>query len=103
MKDREHVLLLDFDVRVLVRRSSRHPPEYAIVLMALRNGRWRTVRTYDNAHRVEEHHEHRYAGDTKLPPSITHGPVNKAMSAAESAILDGWRTMVDEWEQAAQA
>ena len=98
VKDREYELFVAPDAKVVVCRSSKHPIEYAIMLLVLRDGNWHTVRTYDNAH-APEHHEHRYAGDRKLEPAITEGTVNHAMSEAQRMILDGWREMVDDWEQ----
>jgi hypothetical protein len=84
----------------VIERTSTHPVEYAIVLVARRDGRWHTVRTFDNAHDPQEHHEHRYIGSEKQPPIVTHGPVNEAMHAAELRVLDGWRDIVDEWDRA---
>jgi hypothetical protein len=51
------------------------------------------VRTFDNAHPPEEHHEHPYVGSEK------HGPVNEAMRAAEIKLLVGWGDIVYEWER----
>ena len=85
-------------MQLVVERSSEHPIEYAIVLLALRDGRWRTVRTFDNAHYPSEHHEHAYVGLEKQSPMITHGPVNDAMHAAELKLLREWRDIVDGWE-----
>lgn len=82
-KDRIRELLLALDVLVVIRRSSAHPIEYAIILLVERNGTWHTVRTFDNAHAPEEHHEHRYVGSEKQAPVVTHGPVNDAMHAVE--------------------
>lgn len=61
-KDRTPRRFLASDVQLVVERSSEHPIEYAIMLLALRDGRWRTVRTFDNAHDPSEHHEHAYVG-----------------------------------------
>jgi hypothetical protein len=86
------------DVQLVVERSSEHPVEYAIVLLALRDRRWGTVRTFDNAHDRSEHHEHAYVGLEKQSPTVTHGPVNDAMYAAELKLLRDWRDIVHAWE-----
>jgi hypothetical protein len=99
-KDRRWRRRLARDVRILIERTSTHPVEYAIILVARRDGRWHAVRTFDNAHDPQEHHEHRYVGSEKQPPIVTHGPVNEAMHAAELKLLDGWRDIVDEWDRA---
>jgi hypothetical protein len=52
----------------------------------------------DNAHDAEEHHEHRYVGAEKQPPTVTHGPVNGAIHAVELKLLRDWRDIVHEWE-----
>ena len=100
-KDRVRSLFLAPDVQIRVERSSAHPVEYAIILIVYRDGRWCPVRTFDNAHSREEHHEHRYVGAEKQPPTVTHGPVNEAMHAAEEALLANWGAIVREWEQQA--
>jgi hypothetical protein len=97
-KDRTRRRRLARDVRIVIERSSAHPVAYAIMLLVQRGGAWRTVRTFDNAHASEEHHEHGYAGSEKQPPAVTHGPVNEAMYAAELKLLRDWRDIVDEWE-----
>lgn len=97
-KDRSREERLDHDVRIRITRSSTHPVEYAVVLMARREGRWHTVRVFDNAHEPEEHHEHRYVGEEKQAPTVTRGPVNEAMHAAILACRESWADIVREWE-----
>lgn len=97
-KDRTRRRFLASDVQVVVERSSGHPVEYAIVLLVLRDGRWHTVRTFDNAHDPSEHHEHAYVGPDKQAPIVTHGPVNDAMHIAELRLLRDWRDIVHDWE-----
>lgn len=67
--------------------------------MVLREGAWRTVRSFDNAHGPEEHHEHRYIGDEKQAPVVSRGLVNEAMHAAEIKLLNGWSDILDSWEK----
>jgi hypothetical protein len=97
-KDRSRRRRVEPDVRIVVERSTAHPVEYAIVLLAERGGIWHTVRTFDNAHAFDEHHEHRYVGSVKQPPIVTHGPPNDAMHAAEIKLLEGWSDIVRSWE-----
>jgi hypothetical protein len=59
--------------------------------------RWTAIRLWDNAHDVDEHHEHEYTRSRgKLDPIVhTFSSVNQAIGrAAEeySAILDRWST-----------
>jgi hypothetical protein len=98
-KDRRWELAPAPDVRVIVTRSSAHPIEYAITLVVLRDGAWRTVRSFDNAHDPAEHHEHRYVGSEKQAPIVTHGPVNDAMHAAELKLRGSWSDIVRSWER----
>jgi len=97
-KDRTRELFLAAGVLVVIQRSSTHPVEYAIMLLVERDGVWHTVRTFDNAHAPEEHHEHRYVGFEKQAPKITHGPVNDAMHAVEVKLRGGWSDIVRSWE-----
>jgi hypothetical protein len=83
----------------VIERTSAYPVEYAIVLLVRRDGRWHTVRIFDNAHNPQEHHEHPYIGSEKQPPIITRGPVNDAMHAAELKLRSDWRDIVHEWER----
>jgi hypothetical protein len=97
-KDRTRRRELARDVQIVVERSSTHPVEYAIVLLVERDGAWHTVRTFDNAHAPDEHHEHRYVGSDKQPPIVSHGPPNGAMHAAEIKLLTSWSDIVRSWE-----
>jgi hypothetical protein len=47
------------------------------------------MRTFDNAHAFEEHHEHRYVGAEKQDPIVRRGPINEAMNAAEVKLIGG--------------
>ena len=97
-KDRYRELFLAPDAFVVLQRSSVHPVEYAIVLLVERDGVSHTVRTFDNAHAPEEHHEHRYVGLEKQAPIVTYGPVNEAMHAVEAKLRGGWSDIVRSWE-----
>ncbi len=98
-KDRRWELAPAPDVRIVVTRSSTHPVEYAITLVILRDGTWRTVRMFDNAHDPLEHHEHRYVGSEKQDPIVTREPVNDAMHAAEVKLRENWSDIVRSWER----
>lgn len=87
-------------MEVLFERSSARPIVYAIVLRVKRDGRWHTVRTFDNAHSPEEHHEHAYVRDEKQEPTVTHGSIDDAMHAADLKIRANWRDIVSDWEKA---
>jgi hypothetical protein len=97
-KDRSRRRRVARDVRIVVERSSTHPVEYAIMLLVEHEGAWHTVRTFDNAHSPEEHHEHRYVGSEKQDPIITHSSLNEAMSAAEIKLLESWSDIVLSWK-----
>jgi hypothetical protein len=98
-KDRTRERFVAPDVSIIIERSSEHPVQYAIILRVLRDGRWHAVRTFDNAHAPKEHHEHPYVGSEKQPPTVTHGPINEAMRAAEVKLMDRWGDIVYEWER----
>lgn len=52
-KDRIRERFVALGVSIVVVRSSEHPVQYAIVLRVLRDGRWHTLRTFDNTHAPE--------------------------------------------------
>jgi hypothetical protein len=96
-KDRRRRRFVAPDVQIVVERSSAHPVRYAIMLLVERSGTWHTVRTFDNAHDPDEHHEHRYIGSEKQPPIVTYSAVNDGMQA-EVKLLEDWSDIVHEWE-----
>lgn len=99
IKDRRWVKDLADGVVIVYERSSTHPMEYAITLRVRTEGRWHTMCLFDNAHAVEEHHEHRYVGDVKQPPRIAKGPANVAMDRAMHTLITSWEEIVRAWEQ----
>jgi hypothetical protein len=96
--DRERAWKLADDVRVHYQRTSAHPIEYAITLRVLRDGRWRTIHLFDNAHAVDEHHEHRYVDSSKQAPVVRVADVNTAMATALETLFTSWRDIVQDWE-----
>lgn len=98
--DRERFWDLADDVRVFYQRTSAHPVEYAITLRVLRGGRWRTIHLFDNAHGVDEHHEHGYVASCKQPPIIRDCDTNTAMAVALEKLFTTWRQILDAWEHA---
>jgi hypothetical protein len=99
IKDRETVRRLADCVMAVYARSSAHPVEYAITLRVHRDGAWRTIHLFDNAHAVDEHHEHRYVGDCKQPSRIIGGTTNAVMAAAMRKLRASWREILKTWEQ----
>jgi hypothetical protein len=98
---REIFIDLDPYTRIRYGRTERPPIRYAIVLEAAIDERWTAIRLWDNAHDIDEHHEHEYTRSMgKLDPIVhTFSSVNQAMAAAmtraaeeHSTILHRWRT-----------
>lgn len=88
-------------VRVRFLRSERPPIEYAITLEIRLDTGWTTVRLWDNADDLEEHHEHPYTeSGGKQPPIVrTLASTNEAMAAAiRTATLD-WEAIVERWKE----
>jgi hypothetical protein len=83
--EREIFIDVEPDIRIRYRRSESPPPvSYAITLESLENGEWTTVRLWDNADAVDEHHEHRFtlAGGKQAPAILEFNSPNEAMAAA---------------------
>ena len=59
--NREVLIKVEAGIRVRYRRSEPPPPyTYAITLEAYEESFWKTVRLWDNADNVDEHHVHEY-------------------------------------------
>src|SRR5665213_4151008 len=68
---REVFIDLDPAVRIRYSRTERPPISYAIVLETQVDGHWIAIRLWDNAHSVDEHHEHEYTS-SQGTVSYTH-------------------------------
>jgi hypothetical protein len=82
---REVFIDVEPGIRIRFRRSEAPPPvSYAITLESLEDGEWTTVRLWDNADAVDEHHEHEHTrNEGKQPPTILEFKSgNDAMAAA---------------------
>lgn len=99
--EREIFIDVEPDIRIRYRRSEPPPPVlYAIMLEAFEDGEWTTVRLWDNADAVDEHHEHEHtrAGGKQVPVVLAFSSPNEAMAAAirkakadAPAIVRQWR------------
>lgn len=99
--EREVFIDLEPGRRIRFRRSEAPPPiSYAITLEIIEDGGWTTIRLWDNADDVDEHHEHAHTKEGgKQPPTILDFKTdNDAMAAAirkakaeASEIVRRWR------------
>lgn len=90
------------DIRIRYRRSEPPPPvSYAIVLESRESGEWTTVRLWDNADVVDEHHEHEYtrAGGEQSPVVLAFDSVNEAMAAAIRKAKTEAPEIVRQWRE----
>jgi len=98
--EREAFIDVDPDIRIRFRRSQAPPPvSYAITLECRVDGGWTTVRLWDNADDVDEHHEHEYTrADGKQAPEIHHfDTANDAMAAAIRKAKSEAQEIVRQW------
>lgn len=85
LAERKIFIDLKPDIRIRFRRSEAPPPvSYAITLECSVDGTWMTVRLWDNADDVDEHHEHAYTrtGGKQMPNIRQFDSANDAMAAA---------------------
>lgn len=98
--DREVFIDLELGVRIRYRRSEPPPPlSYAITLEVAVEGQWTTIRLWDNADAVTEHHEHEHTqAQGKQPPTILpFASVNSAMAAAIEKASGEWPAIMRRW------
>lgn len=98
--DREVFIDIEPDIRVRYCRTHHPPIRYAVTLEVLSPSGWETAQLWDNAHAVDEHHEHEYTRrDGKRPAVILlFDSVSEAMSAAIRKATDEWRTIIERWK-----
>lgn len=97
---REVFIDVEPGIRIRFRRSEAPPPvSYAITLESLEDGEWTTVRLWDNADAVDEHHEHEHKRSMgKQPPVVLDfNSVNEAMAAAISKAKAEAPEIVRQW------
>jgi len=95
---REWVDQLEPGVQVLLwtRRRGRTILEYSVVLRVWRDGGWRTLRVFDNAHGVNE--VHRYTrSEGKQPGRVWHH------GTAGEAFRDAWKSLKESYKRIEEA
>lgn len=100
--EREIFVDVEPGIRIRYRRSEPLPPvSYAITLESIEDGEWTTVRLWDNADAIDEHHEHEHtrAGGKQPPVLLDFGSVNEAMAAAIRKARTEAREIVRQWRQ----
>ena len=70
---------------------------YSVVLLALHDGSWHTVRVYDNAHGTNEVHRHTIAQGKRPAEPVHAGEAGEAMRAARDEVLAGYEKMIEAW------
>jgi len=84
-------------VVVRFNQSGRPIERYSVVLLALVDGAWQTVRVYDN--HLGRHHMHRYTRSTgKQEPEEFHpGPTKQAIPTAIAHLKAHWEAIIQSW------
>ena len=89
-------------IRVRWRRSQAPPPYSYAVTVGVKQEKdiWGTVRLWDNADAVDEHHMHEYRREAKQKPIILDfKAVNEAMAAAIAEARRNAVEIVRQWEE----
>lgn len=90
-------------IRVRYRRSEPpRPYTYAITVeVGVGEDIWTTVRLWDNADDVDEHHVHRYTRQEgkQSPEILEFESINEAMATAKKEAQEGWAEIVRQWLQ----
>lgn len=88
------------EVRIRYRRSEAPPPfSYAVTLEMMVAGRWHTVRLWDNADGLDEHHERAYTqgGGKQAPEILEFASTNEAMAGAIADAKRRVEEIVEQW------
>jgi hypothetical protein len=90
-------LAVSQDVIVRFSQSGRPIDRYSVVLLALVDGAWQTVRVYDN--HLGTHHMHRYTrSEGKREPEEFHpGPTKHAIPVAIAHLKAHWEAIIQSW------
>ncbi len=99
--EREALFEVGAGIRVRYRRSEPPPPyTYAITIEAEEGEeKWVTVRLWDNADDVHEHHVHEYTrqGEKQEPSIRKFNSVNEAMALANAEARQEAKEIVRQW------
>jgi hypothetical protein len=88
-------------VRIRYQSDRGRQPHYAVLLEAELDGQWTTVRCWDNADSVDEHHMHRYSKvEGKQPATrFSHGTCNDARKEAIEAAKANYEAVIESWHR----
>jgi len=93
----------DPSIRVRWRRSQGPPPYTYAVTVEVEEGEavWTTVRLWDNADDVHEHHMHEYTRreGKRSPAILKFDSINEAMAAANQEARQNAQEIVRRWRQ----
>lgn len=93
----------DPSIRVRYRRSEPPPPYTYAVTVEAENGEelWTTVRLWDNADDVNEHHVHEYTrdGEKQKPLIRRFDSVNEAIATAIAEARENPSEIVRQWRE----
>lgn len=85
-------------VRVRLSQSGRPIERYSVVLVALIDGSWETIRVYDN--HLGIHHMHRYTRKGGKQPGVLfhEGSTSEAIPAAIAHLKAHWEAIIESWK-----
>jgi hypothetical protein len=73
--------------------------DYAVTLVALDEGRYRTIRAFDSAHGVNELHRYTRSGGKQPGVVFHHGTLAEGLRAAQLEVKRGWAEMIEGWRR----
>lgn len=97
--EREYVIKVADDLRILVCQSGRPITGYAVLLQVWEGGEWRTIRLIDNAHGRHEMHRYTRREGKRSAESFHHGKINDAIPDAIADLRDRWETILAAWKR----
>lgn len=98
--EREIVKPLAEGVRVRLRYERGPKPLYSVTLEVREDDKWRTIRSWDNSHKRNEHHLHRYSIEGRKDPEILiRSSIQAAMAQAIADAAQTWEAILRTWER----
>lgn len=101
MPKADYRYLLEADAEIVVQLSTERGQitRYSVVLLALKDGDWRTVRVYDNDRGIPHMHRYTAEGLKRDGEKTGEATASAGYNMALESVHKGFREMIDGWQR----